>query len=170
MLCKLWFPSKLPREEKEDLFLEAHYSERILHLATEKIHFPLLFTLLPCRAAFCEPSLFAGSGPLLGGRWAATSLPPHMPSPVAAAAPLCGCCCPLYFCFSGVKIKCSVSPKAKWWKRFSQKSSALVVPLVICFGTAVFILSFYYESCFYSNCAYSIFRGMCNICKHLIFI
>lgn len=75
IVCKLWFLSELLREQREDLFLEAHYSECILHVDTEKIHFPLLFTLLPCRIFFCDTSLFAGSRPLLGDNQAATSLP-----------------------------------------------------------------------------------------------
>lgn len=52
----------------------------------------------------------------------------------------------------------------------SQKRSVSLVPLVICFCATVVILCLYYESCLYSDCVYSIFRGMWNICKHLIFI
>lgn len=107
VLCGLWFLSKLLREEKEDLFLEAHCSEHILHLASEKIHFPLLFTLLSCRSAFCGTALCADPGL----SWLPKAFPIHVPS-LITAAPLCGCHCPLFFCFSGLKIKCSVSPNS----------------------------------------------------------
>lgn len=159
IVCKLWFLSELLRAER--IYFQRHIILSASFMWTLKRFIFLSYSL--CFLAgfsFVTHLSLQGLGLFQEITRLPQAFPIHICSAIIIAAILCGCYCPLYFSFTGIKIKCSVFSQCIMVEtHFSQKRSVSLVPLVICFSAAVFILSLYYEFCVYSNSVHNILRA-----------